>query len=64
MRYLATGDAFSTISMSYRIGEMTVSKIVVETTNAIWKVMMEKDFLLVPMNSQEWQQISNGLEKR
>ena len=64
MRYLATGDAFSTISMSYRIGETTISKIVRETTNAIWEVMMEKDFLRVPMNSQEWQQISNGFEKR
>ena len=28
MRYLATGDAFATISMSYRIGETTISKIV------------------------------------
>ena len=63
MRYLATGDAFSTISMSYRIGETTISKIVSETTNAIWEVMMEKGFLRVPLNSQEWQQISNGFEK-
>ncbi|CAB4034630.1 Hypothetical predicted protein [Paramuricea clavata] len=64
MRYLATGDAFSTISMSYRIGETTISKIVRETTDAIWEVMVEKDFLRVPVNSQEWQKISSGFEKR
>ena len=39
-RYLATGDAYSTISVSYRIGQTKVSNIIEETTSAIWDALV------------------------
>ncbi|KAJ8891096.1 hypothetical protein PR048_010606 [Dryococelus australis] len=37
LRYLATGDSYSTIGHSFRIGFSSVSIIVEEVCNAIWK---------------------------
>ncbi|XP_046856108.1 protein ALP1-like [Xenia sp. Carnegie-2017] len=64
MRYLATGDSFSTISMSYRIGETTISKIVSETSNAIWEAMLEKNILNMPKAPEDWLAIAKLFEKR
>ncbi|XP_039290475.1 uncharacterized protein LOC120352702 [Nilaparvata lugens] len=37
LRYLATGDMFKTIAMSYRMGKRTVSSIVSQVCKAIWR---------------------------
>jgi hypothetical protein len=36
-RFLATGDSYSTISTSFRVGKATVAMIVKETFEAIWE---------------------------
>ena len=48
LRYLATGDAQFTIASSYRISPTTISRIIRETTNALWKVLSSKRYLQAP----------------
>ena len=44
-RYLVTGDAHVTIATSYRISPASTGRIIKETTDAIWNVLLEeKDF--------------------
>ena len=42
LRFLATGDSFTTVGYSYRMGIATVSQIVDETCDALWKSLVEK----------------------
>nr|XP_021199978.2 uncharacterized protein LOC110383508 [Helicoverpa armigera] len=58
LRFLATGDTFTTISSSYRMGISTVSSIVSEVCEAIWKVL-QPIYIPVP-TLQTWEQISEG----
>ncbi|CAH1956465.1 unnamed protein product [Acanthoscelides obtectus] len=37
LRYLATGDMYKTIGLSYRMGQRTVSNIVCQVCEAIWR---------------------------
>ena len=39
LRYLVTGDAFSTIAANYRLSDTTVGRIVKETCSALWDVL-------------------------
>ena len=64
IRFLATGDAYSTISASYRIGHTTVGRIIAETTDAIWDALVENDYLNSPKEIQEWKDIADFYEKR
>ena len=41
LRYLATGESQQSLSFSYRIGKATISKIVSETSIAIYKALKE-----------------------
>ena len=58
LRYVATGDAQSTLASSYRISPSVVSRIIRETCSAIWTVLSEKKFLIVPSTEEEWLEIS------
>ncbi|XP_072164397.1 uncharacterized protein [Diadema setosum] len=42
LRFLATGESFTSLSFQYRVGERTVSGIVEETCKAIYDALMEK----------------------
>ncbi|KAJ8356651.1 hypothetical protein SKAU_G00194450 [Synaphobranchus kaupii] len=42
LRFISTGDSFTTIAASFRLGASTVAQIVRETCNAIWENMKEK----------------------
>ena len=64
LRYLVTGDAQVTIAASYRIGPATISKIIKETTKAIWDVLDEKGFLRVPRTAIEWKAISKDFKEK
>lgn len=46
-RYLATGDSYTTIASSNRVGISTVAGIVPEVSRAIWDSLVD-DFLPVP----------------
>ena len=62
LRYLVTGDAFNTIGNSYRMSGTTVGRIVRETCDILWKVLLEKGFLNVPTTQDEWRQVAEEFE--
>ncbi|XP_011883603.1 PREDICTED: putative nuclease HARBI1 [Vollenhovia emeryi] len=55
LRYLASGDAMSSMAYAYRIGRSTVSQIVSETCDALWEVL--QDELLEP-SDENWKRIA------
>ena len=50
LRYLATGDAQTTIAASYRMSKTSVSRIVKETTEVIWTELFKAGYLKVPIS--------------
>ena len=53
LRFLATGDSQQTLSFSFRVGKATVSKIVAETSYAIYRVLKET-YLSLPKTKEDW----------
>ena len=64
LRYLVTGDAFNTIGLSYRMSSTTVGRIVKETCEVLWKVLLEKNFFNVPSTQEEWKLIARQFEEK
>ena len=64
LRYLVTGVAQSTISLSYRISKTSVSIIIKETTDALWKVLSERGFIKAPSSEEEWGEIADQFERK
>ena len=62
LRNLVTGDSHSTIGMSYRLSPTTVGRIILETCEAIWTVLMQLNYLKAPSTEQEWKEIAIGFE--
>ncbi|XP_064632850.1 uncharacterized protein LOC135491117 [Lineus longissimus] len=58
LRFLATGDSYTTISFSFRVGIKTVSRIVNETCEAIWN-RLQPIFMPQP-TLQQWEDIAAG----
>lgn len=61
LRYLASGESQQSLSWSYRVGRITVSKIIRETCKLIWKVLSPV-YLRNPSTVQEWKEISKEFE--
>lgn len=61
-RYFATGDSFSTIGHSFRVGFSTVSKIVTEVSEAIIKIMGPM-FMPEP-TMQIWEESARGFYEK
>ena len=61
LRFLATGESQQSLSFSYRIGKATVSKIVSETSLAIYNAL-KQPYLKPPSSEKEWSSISSGFE--
>ena len=59
LRFLVTGDAQTTIAASYRISPAVVGRIIGETCEVLWKIMIEKGFLKMPCTLEEWKTIAN-----
>ena len=62
LRFLATGESQQSLSFSYRIGRSTVSKIVSETSLAIFHALRDP-YLKTPTTEEEWLNIANGFEE-
>ena len=62
LRYLASSELQQPLSWSFRLDRTTVSKIVRQTCEAIWKVL-SPIYLRSPSTEQEWKQISNDFEE-
>ena len=64
LRYLVTGNSFNTIAASYRMSSTTAGRIVKDTCNVLWKVLLAKGFLKVPETNAEWVKVSNEIYER
>ena len=64
LRCSVTGDAESTISLSYRISKTSVSRIIKETTDTLWKVLSEGGFIKAPSSEKEWVEIAEQFETK
>ena len=62
LRYVATGDAQQSLSFAFRLGKATISKIVSETTKAIYDGLSAK-YLSSPKSSNDWLKISKTFEE-
>ena len=58
LRYLASGESQHSLSWSYRIGRSTVSKIIRETSKAIWDILSPV-YLKSPSSEVEWKQVAD-----
>ena len=63
LRLFATGDSQQTLSFSFRVGKATVSKIVAETSDAIYSVLKET-YLSSPKTKEDWLRISQEFEDK
>jgi len=60
IRYLASGDSMKSVGYAFRVAPNTVSKIVHETCNEIWKTL--KDIVMPVPSIQEWKKIAQDFE--
>ena len=63
LRYLATGNAQVTIATSYRISPTVVGRIINETCEAVWKVLIAKGFIRYPSTEPEWKSIAEDFAR-
>ena len=63
LRYLATGDAHSTIAANYRLSSTTVGRIIEETCNSIWNRLKDAGYIKTP-SVEAWKIIANEFESR
>ena len=63
LRYLMTGDAQSTILLNCRKSKTSVSRIIKETTDTLWKVLLERGFIKAPSSEEVWVEIADRFEK-
>ena len=61
LRFLATGDSQQSLSISYRTGKATVSKIISETCEAIY--VLKKPYLAPPSTEKEWLEMPKQFEE-
>ena len=61
LRYLASGESQQSLSWWYRVGRITVSKIIRETCDVMWKVLMPK-YMKSPSTPEEWDIIAKEYE--
>ena len=63
LRYLSTGDSHVTIGSSFRISPTSIGRIINETSQAIWDILMPI-YLQVPHTVEEWKKIANEFENK
>ena len=63
LRFLATGESFSSLQYQFRISQSTLCTIIPEVCDSIYKVLKE-DHFNCPKSSDEWLAISKMFEDR
>ena len=61
-RFLATGDSYSTIANSFRVGSSTIVEIIRTTCLALWDVLQPT--VMRPPDQKRWLQIASDFEKK
>ena len=62
LRFLASGDSQISLHFQFRMGRKTVSRIIAETTYAIYTVLT-REYMKVPNSSAQWKKIADDFEK-
>ena len=62
LRFLATGETYTSLQFNFRVAHNTISGIVPDTCKAIAKVY--GDELKVPETKEEWLNVARGFEER
>lgn len=62
LRYLASGDSMTSVSYAFRIGHNTVSKIVADVCDEIWRSL--KDTVFLPVNADNWTAVADSFEEK
>ncbi|XP_029969512.1 protein ANTAGONIST OF LIKE HETEROCHROMATIN PROTEIN 1 isoform X2 [Salarias fasciatus] len=57
LRFLATGESFSSLSFQFRVGESTISMIVSQTCEALHRTLHD-EYLKTPNTEKEWLDIA------
>uniref|UniRef100_A0A915DGU2 Uncharacterized protein n=1 Tax=Ditylenchus dipsaci TaxID=166011 RepID=A0A915DGU2_9BILA len=57
IRYLATDESYRSLSFQFRMGCMTVCRIISDTCSAIYEVL-HQDYLAMPKTAEEWHQVA------
>uniref|UniRef100_A0A915CZQ7 Granulins domain-containing protein n=1 Tax=Ditylenchus dipsaci TaxID=166011 RepID=A0A915CZQ7_9BILA len=57
IRHLATGESYRSLSFQFRMGCMTVCRIISDTCSAIYEVLRQ-DYLAMPKTAEEWHQVA------
>ncbi|XP_072021906.1 uncharacterized protein [Amphiura filiformis] len=62
-RFLASGDAQTSIANNFRIGKSTLHYILQETCEALW-IVLKDEVLKFPACIEEWKEIAEGFKTR
>ena len=62
LRYLATGDAYTTVGASYHASPTTVGRLVQETCKAIWNQLLVNGFMTAPKTEEGWRKVADDFE--
>ena len=63
LRFLASGCDYGNLEDSFKIPKSTISSIVSETCEVIWKTL-SKDFIKCPQTEAEWLEVADGFKVR
>lgn len=63
LRYLVTGESFSSLSFQYRIGRSTVDVLVKKACRVLHHVL-RKDYLKTPTTEDEWREVASGFQNK
>ncbi|XP_058056269.1 uncharacterized protein LOC131207664 [Anopheles bellator] len=62
LRFLATGESYSSLQFLFRVSRQTIGKIVPDVCNALMEAL--NDYVKLPSSRQEWLKISEQFEQR
>ncbi|XP_050301586.1 uncharacterized protein LOC126739810 [Anthonomus grandis grandis] len=63
LRFLATGESYSSLQYSSRIPQCTLSGIIPETSKAIYQAL-KNEYLKTPTTREEWENIAKEFENK
>ncbi|XP_048481249.1 uncharacterized protein LOC125489424 [Plutella xylostella] len=62
LRYLATGDSYSSLQYTFHVSKQTISTIIPEVCDAIVRAL--KDMVQLPVSEQDWKAVSKDFEEK
>ena len=62
LRYLATGESFTSLHYQFRIGKSTIAELIPEVCEAIFACLRD-EYLHTPSTPEEWRAVSKDCEE-